>query len=93
MTFDDDGNFTSQGAWSFVDDVANKLGDDFVKVGEDGEYAFDLTGDKINQVADAFNTTTDFVELMGKALADAGANVSFDSSDVKNYNEQMKQLQ
>lgn len=30
---------------------------------------------------------------MGKALADAGANVSFDSSDVKNYNEQMKQLQ
>ena len=93
MTFDDDGNFTSQGAWSFVDDVANKLGDDFVKVGKDGEYAFDLTGDKINQVADAFNTTTDFVELMGKALADAGANVSFDSSDVKNYNEQMKQLQ
>lgn len=93
MTFDDDGNFTSQGAWSFVDDVANKLGDDFVKVGEDGEYAFDLTGDKINQVADAFNTTTDFVELMGKALADAGANVKFDSSDVKNYNEQMKQLQ
>ena len=93
MTFDDDGNFTSQGAWSFVDDVANKLGDDFVKVGEDGEYAFDLTGDKINQVADAFNTTTDFVELMGKALADAGANVSFDSSDVKNYHEQMKQLQ
>ena len=93
MTFDDDGNFTSQGAWSFIDDVANKLGDDFVKVGEDGEYAFDLTGDKINQVADAFNTTTDFVELMGKALADAGANVSFDSSDVKNYNEQMKQLQ
>lgn len=93
MTFDDDGNFISQGAWSFVDDVANKLGDDFVKVGEDGEYAFDLTGDKINQVADAFNTTTDFVELMGKALADAGANVSFDSSDVKNYNEQMKQLQ
>ena len=93
MTFDDDGNFTSQGAWSFVDDVANKLGDDFVKVGEDGEYAFDLTGDKINQVADVFNTTTDFVELMGKALADAGANVSFDSSDVKNYNEQMKQLQ
>ena len=93
MTFDDDGNFTSQGAWSFVDDVANKLGDDFVKVGEDGEYAFDLTGDKINQVADTFNTTTDFVELMGKALADAGANVSFDSSDVKNYNEQMKQLQ
>ena len=93
MTFDDDGNFTSQGAWSFVDDVANKLGDDFVKIGEDGEYAFDLTGDKINQVADAFNTTTDFVELMGKALADAGANVSFDSSDVKNYNEQMKQLQ
>ena len=93
MTFDDDGNFTSQGAWSFVDDVANKLGDDFVKVGEDGEYAFDLTGDKINQVADAFNTTTDFVELMGKALADAGANVNFDSSDVKNYNEQMKQLQ
>ena len=93
MTFDDDGNFTSQGAWSFVDDVANKLGDDFVKVGEDGEYAFNLTGDKINQVADAFNTTTDFVELMGKALADAGANVSFDSSDVKNYNEQMKQLQ
>lgn len=93
MTFDDDGNFTSQGAWSFVDDVVNKLGDDFVKIGEDGEYAFDLTGDKINQVADAFNTTTDFVELMGKALADAGANVSFDSSDVKNYNEQMKQLQ
>lgn len=93
MTFDDDGNFISQGAWSFVDDVANKLGDDFVKVGEDGEYAFDLTGDKINQVADAFNTTTDFVELMGKALADAGANVSFDSSDMKNYNEQMKQLQ
>lgn len=46
MTFDDDGNFTSQGAWSFVDDVANKLGDDFVKIGEDGEYAFDLTGDK-----------------------------------------------
>ena len=33
-----------------MDDVASKLGDDFVKIGEDGTYAFDLTGDKIQQV-------------------------------------------
>lgn len=93
MTFDEDGNFTSKGAWDFMDDVASKLGDDFVKIGEDGTYAFDLTGDKIQQVADAFGTTTDFVELLGKALADSDIQVKFDSSDVQNYNEQLKQLQ
>lgn len=93
MTFDEDGNFTSKGAWDFMDDVASKLGDDFVKIGEDGTYAFDLTGDKIQQVADAFGTTTDFVELLGKALADSDVQVKFDSSDVQNYNEQLKQLQ
>ena len=92
FTFDDSGNFTSQGAWMFVDDIASKLGEDFVTVGENGKYALDLTGDKLQTVADEFGTTTEFVELLGRSLADAGMNVTFDPDPVRNYNEQMKEL-
>lgn len=91
MTFDENGNFTSKGAWQFVEDVASTLGDSFASMADGTKY-LDLTGEKLGIVAREFGTTTEFVELMARALADAGWDVKFDSDDIKSYNNEMKRL-
>ncbi len=92
MTFDKDGNFTSKGAWDFVEDVNKVLGDGFASKGEDNKWDLDLTGDKLQAVADAFGTTTEYVELLGKALSDAGMDVQFDSKDIQDYRKALEEL-
>lgn len=92
MTFDDDGNFTSLGAWNFVKDVQQVMGDGFASQGADGKWFLDLTGEKLQEVANQFKTTTEFVELLGKALADAGMEVKFDPKDIQDYKKELKTL-
>jgi len=92
MTFDENGSFTSKGAWDFVEDVNKALGDGFASKGEDDIWNLDLTGDKLQAVADAFGTATEFVELMGKALTDAGMDVQFDPKDVQDYRKALEEL-
>lgn len=77
--FDKDNNLVTDGLYDFLDDVNTKLGDSFAKVNEDGLYEFDFDGDKLKQVADAFGTSTEMVELFERAMIDAG--MAVDMSD------------
>ncbi len=92
MTFDKDGNFTSKGAWDFVKDVNTLLGDSFASQDGNGVWSLDLTGENLERVAAAFGTTTEFIELMGKALSDAGMDVQFDPKDIRDYQKELKAL-
>lgn len=75
-----DGNgITSDGVFNFLDTVHDLLGDDFVQVAEDGSYAFDFMGSKINTVAEKLGVSVEFIQLMEQAMQDAGFDVFFDS--------------
>lgn len=78
--YDDNDNLVTDGLFDFLDDVNAKLGDSFAKVNEDGLYEFDFNGDKLQQVADAFGTSTEMVELFERAMIDAG--MAVDMSDI-----------
>lgn len=78
--YDEDNNLVSDGLFNFLDAVREKLGDDFVQIREDGAYAFDFTGDKIKQVAEALGMSEEAVQLLERAMIDAGFDVIFDST-------------
>ncbi|MDO4842124.1 MAG: hypothetical protein Q3982_05550 [Phoenicibacter congonensis] len=78
--YDEDNNLVSDGLFNFLDAVREKLGDDFVQIRDDGAYAFDFTGDKIKQVADALGMSEEAVQLLERAMIDAGFDVIFDST-------------
>lgn len=71
-TVNDDGEFTTQGLENFLQDVNKKLGDQYAKINENGQWEFDFNNGKLEDVARAFGTTTEAVELFERALADAG---------------------
>lgn len=78
--YDKDGNSVTDGLYDFLDAVHQLLGDDFVTMGKDGfATAFDFSGDKLQQVADALGTSVEMVQLMERALQSAGFDVEFDS--------------
>lgn len=79
--YDKDDNLVTDGLFDFLDDAKKTLGDEFVQIDKDGAYSFDFTGDKLQQVADYFHTTTDVVEMFSKALIDAGATVKMEDND------------
>ena len=79
--YDDNDNLVTDGLFDFLDDAKKTLGDEFVQIDKDGAYSFDFTGDKLQQVADYFHTTTDVVEMFSKALIDAGATVKMEDND------------
>ena len=88
MTTDGSGNLTSQGAWTFAEDLVNLQNKGMFKDLE-GSVAYkdegdilhlDLTGKNLDTVAEKLGTTTDMVELLGKALSDAGMDVKFSSA-------------
>lgn len=70
--YDSDDNLVTDGLFDFLDDVNKKLGDSYATIDENGEYAFDFTGDKLQEVADAFGMSTEMVELFERAMIDAG---------------------
>lgn len=78
--YDENNNLVSDGLFNFLDAVREKLGDDFVQIREDGAYAFDFTGDKIKQVAEALGMSEEAVQLLERAMIDAGFDVIFDST-------------
>lgn len=88
MTFDKNGNLTSQGVWTFAEDAA-KLG--FGSI-EGNMVTLDLTGDKIDELAAKFGTTAEFIELMGRALADAGMDITFDPPEVMDYKKALREI-
>ena len=77
--YDEDNNITSLGLKNFLDAVRQKLGDAFVQVSDAGDYSFDFSGDKLDEVASSLGMTTEMVQILEKALSDAGFDVIFDS--------------
>ena len=89
----EDGKLTTDGLEDFLDDVNTVLGDSFSSIDENGKRTFDFTGEKLQQVADAFGTTTEFVELMARAMVDAGMQVSFADSNFESLKQSLTSLQ
>lgn len=81
FTFDD-GNLVTDGLFDFVDDVNTVFGDTYAGLDEKGNYFFNLTGSRLQEVADRFGTTTEMIELMGRAMEDAGMKVNFNDAAV-----------
>lgn len=77
--YDENDNLVTDGLFDFLDDVNTKMGDEFAKVNENGQYEFDFDGDKLQQVADEFGMSTEAVELFERAMIDAG--MAVDLSD------------
>lgn len=69
--YDDNNKIVSDGLFDMLD-VVKQFDDSLVQVGEDGEYAFDFSGDNLQRVADYLGTSTEMVELFERALADVG---------------------
>lgn len=97
LTTDAKGNITSRGAWRFADDLVKIFGGDGSGIASkdaNGLYELNLTGDNLQTVADRLGTTTEMVELFGKALSEAGMNVHFEpiANQIKNLEKQAKDL-
>ena len=88
----DDG-LTSIGLFDFLDDVNAKLGDSFASIDENGEYTFDFTGNKLQQVADAFGTSVEMVQLFERAMIDAGFKVQMSDSYLEDLRSNLQGLQ
>lgn len=93
ITDAESGKVVTDGLFNFLDDVNAKLGDEFAKINEEtDEYSFDFTGEKLQQVADAFGTTPEFIQLMERAMVDAGMSVKMTSQQVDDYNAELDNL-
>lgn len=79
--YDEDDKLTSEGLFNFLDAVKQKLGDEFVQIDEAGNYSFDFTGKKVEEVAKALGMSTEAVQIFEQALSDAGFNVMFSDTD------------
>lgn len=97
FTFDGNNKLVTDGLFDFIKDVNTILGDEFAKIelGENGEelFSFDFSGDKLQQVAEAFGTSTEFIQLMERAMIDAGMAIEMSSSEVEVLKESLTSLQ
>lgn len=95
--YDSDDNLVTDGLFDFLDDVKRKFDDTYVTINEDGEYAFDFTGDKLQEVADAFGMSTEMVELFVRAMIDAGMAVDMGDltiiEQIEKATEKLKEFQ
>lgn len=95
LATDSKGNLTSQGVWQFAEDVFSVFGNDGSGIAsmENGLLTLDLTGEKLQTVAERFGTTTDMVMLFGQALSNAGMTVDFGSlaDQIENIKGQIEQ--
>ncbi|MCD8376864.1 MAG: hypothetical protein LUD69_07960 [Oscillospiraceae bacterium] len=76
--YDEDGNLLSNGLVDFLEDVRQVMGEDYVWLDEEGSYVFDLTGDKIQEVADRFGMGTEAIEYFITALGDVSGTVALE---------------
>lgn len=92
-SYDEDNNLVTDGLFDFLDDVNKKLGDTYASISDSGEYAFDFTGEKLQDVADAFGVSTELIELFKRALIDAGMAVDMgDLTLVQEIERSLKEL-
>ncbi len=92
FVFDKDNNLVTDGLFDFLDDVNTKLGDEYAKMDESGKYAFDFTGEKLQEVADMFGTTPEMIQLFERAMIDAGMAVELGGDGLDSYTSKMDEL-
>lgn len=83
FTTDKDGNATTDGIFNFFDAVKEKqeeVGEEWVKIGEDGQYIFDFGEGGDKAVAEALNISEELVQIILRAAQDAGFEVNLDST-------------
>lgn len=87
------GSLSSDGLVDFVEDVRSVFGDEYASVMDDGTYKLDLMGDKLGEVAEKFHTTPEFIQLMERAMIDAGMAMVLDSNNLEAMTAQLKNVQ
>ena len=75
-----------QGLQWFLDDMHTLLGDDFVSLDENGGYAFDFSGEKLDILTDKIKGGREAVELLADALREYGYEVNLGE---ESYGEQI----
>lgn len=104
FTKDDDGNATTDGIFNFFDTVKaeqEKLGQNWVRVNEQGQYIFDFGDGGDKAVADALGISEELVQIILRAARDAGFEVNLDTAysqladfkdEVQAVNDKLKEL-
>lgn len=87
------GSLSSDGLVDFVEDVRSVFGDEYASVMDDGTYKLDLMGDKLGEVAEKFHTTPEFIQLMERAMIDAGMAMVLDSNNLEAMTAQLENVQ
>lgn len=86
-----------QGLQWFLDDMHSILGDDFVSLDEEGGYAFDFSGEKLDILTDKIKGGREAIELLADALREYGyeVNLGEDSygEQIENAKQQVEELQ
>lgn len=77
MDVDDKGNLQAENVKMWFTDIADVAGKGFTKIADDGSMSLDLTGDKLDALAEKFHTSTSFITLMAQALEDMGVDVDW----------------
>lgn len=90
-TYDADGTLNTDGLYDMLD-VVKSLDDSLVDV-KDDTYSFDWSGDKLQKVADLLGTTPELVQLMERAMIDAGMNIELTNEKLADTSNTLKELQ
>lgn len=76
--YDGDNNLVTDGLYDFLDSVKDVMGESYAWQDEQGGWNFDFSGDKLQDVADKFGTTVEFIKEVEKALSSSGMAVEFE---------------
>lgn len=87
FTFDDDDNLVTDGLFDFLDDVKAVFGETYAWQDENGKYNFDFDDGRLEEIAERFGTTTEMIQLMERAMIDAGMGVDLGLTSLTGYNE------
>lgn len=80
LTYDENGSPTVDGYFNMLDAIMEKqdeLGKNWVQKDENGNYTFDFGVNGLQEVADAFGVSKEFLELVFQSGKDAGHEVNF----------------
>ena len=87
------GNLVSDGLVDFVEDVRTLFGDDYASLMDDGTYKLDLMGGKLDEVAQRFGTSSEAIQLMERAMIDAGMAMVLDNNNFEAMTAQLQKVQ
>ena len=69
----------ASGVYNFLDTVKSFFGDEYVQKAANGDYSFNFGEDRLFEIADKFNLSVEAIQILERAMQDAGFDVKFDS--------------